>query len=497
VLVPCRVSTGVHQIPLLLYMALFSNHPHTELGESVRLLVDAGAHINALGGPESDERTALMCACERSCCIKVLQVYLQNGADVLVCSPAKGLTALHYVATRGRTDNCELLLARESSAVHVRAVDGSTALMRAGAGGHTHIVKLLLQHGAAVSMVSSDNRTALVAACVNGHIDVAAVLIEAGADLNAVDSTGNGALTAAVKSNNAELVQLLLDHGADISTKDKQGGSAMFMAAHYGHVAMLDLLVKRGLSIAAVDNTGNTVLMTAAARGHKLATEWLLQHGAAVYAVTSHLGYTALHMTSGSSSCDAAAMIELLLANGADVHKRGDNGCTALDAAADSGNMQCAKALIAAGADVHSGVNNGATGLHLAVIKQHAHMVELLLRRPGARAVMDSVISIECSNNEHCCAEQTALMLCTTVDAVRALLAAGADVHVTTAAGDTCLHTACRHGLPVPVLCLLIKAGADLHAVNSAGKTAAHIAHDRGHLLTEQLLNRAAQQQEH
>jgi ankyrin repeat protein len=44
------------------------------------------------------------------------------------------------------------------------------------------------------------------------------------------------------------------------------------------------------------------------------------------------------------------------------------------------------------------------------------------------------------------------------------------------------------------MLCLLIKAGADLHAVNSKGKTAAQIAHDRGHILIEQLLNRAAQQ---
>jgi ankyrin repeat protein len=70
-------------------------------------------------------------------------------------------------------------------------------------------------------------------------------------------------------------------------------------------------------------------------------------------------------------------------------------------------------------------------------------------------------------------------------------------VNVTTAAGDTCLHAACRHGLPVPVLCLLIKAGADLHAVNNDGKTAAQTAHDRGHTLIEQLLNRAAQQQQH
>jgi hypothetical protein len=45
-------------------------------------------------------------------------------------------------------------------------------------------------------------------------------------------------------------------------------------------------------------------------------------------------------------------------------------------------------------------------------------------------------------------------------------------------------------------VCLLIKAGADLRAVNNVGKTAAQAAHDKGNTLIEQLLIRAAQQQE-
>eukprot|EP00953_Heterococcus_sp_UTEX-ZZ885_P007548 4570-Heterococcus_DN1.PRE.1 len=197
VLVPCRILTGVHQIPLLLYMALFSNHPHTELGESVRLLLEAGAHINALGGPEGDKRTALMCAISRRCCTEVLQAYLLNGADVLVCSPTKGVTTLHYAATKGQADSCKLLLASENSVVDVKAVDGSTALMQAVAN---------------VNAVSNDNTTALIAASVLGRVDLAATLIEAGADVNAVDSRGHRPVMAAVHSNSTTLVQLLLDH---------------------------------------------------------------------------------------------------------------------------------------------------------------------------------------------------------------------------------------------------------------------------------------------
>ena len=85
-------------------------------------------------------------------------------------------------------------------------------------------------------------------------------------------------------------------------------------------------------------------------------------------------------------------------------------------------------------------------------------------------------------------------MLCRDTDTLKVLLAAGADVHVTTHAGDSCLHVAVKFTYTVPMLCLLIKAGADLRAVNNDGKTAAQVAHDRGYTLIEQLLNRAAQQ---
>ena len=88
-------------------------------------------------------------------------------------------------------------------------------------------------------------------------------------------------------------------------------------------------------------------------------------------------------------------------------------------------------------------------------------------------------------------------MLCTDPDTLKALLAASVDVHVSTDQGDTCLHKAVAHGYSAQGVCLLIKAGANLHAVNSRGKTAAQFAHDKGNTQIEQLLVRAAQQQQH
>eukprot|EP00953_Heterococcus_sp_UTEX-ZZ885_P025503 13872-Heterococcus_DN1.PRE.1 len=62
----------------------------------------------------SAECNPLRCASGRSCCNKVLQAFLDSGADILISTTA-GVTALHTAAAMGLADNCELLLTRESS----------------------------------------------------------------------------------------------------------------------------------------------------------------------------------------------------------------------------------------------------------------------------------------------------------------------------------------------------------------------------------------------
>jgi uncharacterized protein len=482
---------GAQQLPLLHHMALCNDHPHTELAESVRLLVAAGGDIHIKSaGPGDYAHTAVMYAVQRTCCNKVVHAFLQNGADLSVLA-ADGTTPLHVAAAAGRVDSCELLLARADGLLHANDNKGCTALMQAAKHGCLD-VKLLLQYGADMNAADNKNRTPLIMSTLNQHEQVVLCLLTAGADVNAVDCGGHGALVAAVQTDSSTLLQLLLDNGADISATDNGGQNALFKAAHLGHVHLMEILVQRGLGIEAVDSTGTTALMIAVANGQKLAAEWLLQQGAAVNAVDVN-GYTALHAVNVNSHSDAAAINELLLANGADVHKRTNDGCTALNVAANQGHIECVKVLIAAGADVNSADSGDLTNLHMAVTENHGAIAQLLLEH-GATAVMNEVLPITCkSSNDCCCLGMTALMMCTTAATAKVLLAAGADVHVTTDTGDICLQLAASHRLPVPVVCLLIKAGADLHAVNHEGKTAAQIAHDRGSTLIEQLLIRAAQ----
>eukprot|EP00953_Heterococcus_sp_UTEX-ZZ885_P009353 5520-Heterococcus_DN1.PRE.3 len=279
-----------------------------------------------------------------------MQILLQNGADVLVAT-TMGITALHTAAAVGCTATCDVLLARESSLVHMKDINECTALMRAAAYGFVDTVVVLLHYGADINTVNDSNATPLMAACMHKQIGMTALLIRAGADVNAVDCEGNCALMAAVKANSIDLVHLLLNNDADIHCADSNGENALCKAAYYGHVSVMEVLVQRGLSSTSVDSYGRTLLMLAAKDGQKHAMEWILQHGCDVNAV-DHEGFTALHSVSSFSS-DDTTLIELLLAYGADVTKHAVKFITALDTAALFGKSECARALIAAGVDVN------------------------------------------------------------------------------------------------------------------------------------------------
>jgi ankyrin repeat protein len=189
---------------------------------------------------------------------------------------------------------------------------------------------------------------------------------------------------------------------------------------------------QRGLSITAVDSTGDTLLIEAVSKGHIAAAEWLIQQGVAVGTVNGKSG-SALHYATLTDTDDAAT-IELLLANGADVHKSSDSGLTALRIAATQSHVECVKALITAGADVNTADSQGLTGLLTAVIQENSSVTKLLLEHDAS--AVSNVIPIKCSVSisvcKSCsCIGSTALMVCTTVDIAKMLLAAGADVHVT------------------------------------------------------------------
>jgi uncharacterized protein len=181
---------------------------------------------------------------------------------------------------------------------------------------------------------------------------------------------------------------------------------------------------------------------------------------------------------------DRTDAVALLLQHGAAVNVLNDKGYSPLKLAAAVCSDEFVQLLLDAGADL---TENSAALHNAAGNSQHPEVLQLLLEQSTSGAMIDTLAD-ECE----CCGRLAAIMGCDQPAHLKLLLAAGADVHITTDRSNAALHVAAVHQYSAAVICLLIKAGVDLHAENSDGKTATQLAADSGNTLAAALLMRAA-----
>lgn len=169
---------------------------------------------------------------------------------------------------------------------------------------------MLLKYGA---NIEGDCFTPLSFAVEKGHLGMARFLIESGADLDAFDCKGPPpALVTAVVEENEKMVHLLLDAGASV-----------------------DLPPDWSLGQFA------TALSESVKAKNEPLARVLLDHGASPDAATWY-GRTALHFAAEFFDPDIMA---LLIARGADVNARDNDGRTPLKVALDKGNTKAADLL--------------------------------------------------------------------------------------------------------------------------------------------------------
>jgi hypothetical protein len=113
----------------------------------------------------------------------------------------------------------------------------------------------------------------------------------------------------------------------------------------------------------------------AAVMGHKDVVELLLANGADVNAKGKDSS-TSLHATAGNGQ---KGVVELLLANKADVNARDTNGWTPLHWAAGMGDKEVVEMLLASGADVNAKGKDGTTPFECAVAMGHRDVAESLM----------------------------------------------------------------------------------------------------------------------
>lgn len=160
----------------------------------------------------------------------------------------------------------------------------------------------------------------LIAAVKVADVDaVRSLIVDRGVDVNQAAPDGATALHWAVHRNDAALVDLLLAAGAGVSTANRYGVQPISLAAENGDAGILEALLAAGADPNAALPGGETVLMTAARTGDAEAVRVLLVRGADPNLRDGFRGQTALMWAAARNNAGAVhALAEL----GADVRAK-------------------------------------------------------------------------------------------------------------------------------------------------------------------------------
>jgi ankyrin repeat protein len=153
-------------------------------------------------------------------------------------------------------------------------------------------------------------------AAMAGNRDVVRALLQAGADVNSALGDGMTALHYAATRNDAELAKILIVAGANMKATTRLGGyTPLLLASRTGNAAVLETLVAGGADPNSATVNGTTALMFAAASGKTDAVKLLLDKGAKVDAKENARGETALMFAAAAGRAD---VVRVLTARGAE-----------------------------------------------------------------------------------------------------------------------------------------------------------------------------------
>jgi ankyrin repeat protein/outer membrane protein assembly factor BamB len=322
--------------------------------------------------------------------LEKVKTLLKGGAWVDSRS-VLGTTALTGAAMNGRGEVVRLLISSGADVNHGKGTGHRSAIEMAAYGGHSSIVKMLLDAGA-------EPGEAAQLAAMRGHGDTVMVFREAGLlqvkSLEDAISFGNandvkpyvkdkkdadrplkpGALVFAEGTTplmlasymgNLDAVRYLLDLGADVNLEEKtsQKENALMKASQRGNIEIAKLLIGKGADVNATDTDQMTALYKAARDGHTETVKLLLDSGAKQGFQTKIYHDTALI---AAANAGHAEVVKLLLDGGANVNETDVNKETALIKAAWQGHVAVADTLLKAGADPGLKNKSGNTALDVA-----------------------------------------------------------------------------------------------------------------------------------
>ncbi|KAL1985679.1 hypothetical protein VTN96DRAFT_7546 [Rasamsonia emersonii] len=262
----------------------FGADPNIEMGDrgSALLLAASRGHFAIVqrllaAGADVNWPTSHGTALHKALDVAVAKLLIDAGANINAIGGEYG-TALQEASYLGRDEVVDLLL---KMGAHVNIVSGlnGTALQAALVRKHDSIVDRLLKAGSNLNLQGGRYGTALQAACATGQESRVRDLIAGGADVNLHGGRYGTALHAAVINRHDNIVEILLASGVDIEAHCGQLGTALHAASANGYEEIVKRLLAAGADVNSQGECG-TPLQAAIGGGHHKIAVQLLEAGA-------------------------------------------------------------------------------------------------------------------------------------------------------------------------------------------------------------------------
>jgi ankyrin repeat protein len=410
----CAFKTGLKELALIFMSEARPNanqHYSFALYYSVKYnwldivnhILDRGIDINC-ASDSHESQTTLYCACEQGH-KDIAHLLLQRGADVNACNQvncSKFLYPIQIAAARGNVEITQLLL-EHGAALHDQKSSKTTGsptsrtppLHLAFDGDHMEIVELLLQKGSFIDVNDINGETILLKAARTRRVESVRKLLKLGASASCVNKSNETilhvVLSNIVKRNDGSFVHEAIENDECIDIQNRQQYAERHSILNQCEYSSCSTAVKASdrseLEVAAV-------------------IEVLLQNGADYNAVCSE-GETALYR---ACKLKLGRVAKLLIGVGSAINVTSFDKHPFL-AACENGSAEIVQQLLVAGADV----NLVPTGLY-----------------SGFRAMHGSRVTVSVSTTPLC----TAVKNCRT-EVVKVLLEHGADANVCDYLGKT------------------------------------------------------------
>jgi ankyrin repeat protein len=381
--------------------------------------------------------------------------YLELGGMLLAAVGGRSKDFGGEFESKGRGKVIDWLL-QNGGDVNSKLSDGTSALHIAVARAEVALIHRLLSYGAQINAMNNSDGSILQAFFSprsfndrrrfmedRQYCEVFEILVEADADINARGGGCGDALQAAASLGASKEIYQLLNLGATLNVGIGKYGSAIHAAAACGHATTAVAVLTSGIDPNIICEPYGSPLQAAACRGRIPASQFLNLDPE----VSTNRKNAYVTLISQRNACEFKDTFNTLLKAGADVHCRGGQFGTALQAAAYVGDEEVVKHLLCA--EVNPLVKGGFYGTALqAVAAGEDDSVWLWSKWPSSE---DSVVFPEENETEPDHHANT----------MEILLKAGADVSVNEECGffGTSLQAAVHSDDPVLVRKLL-KTGA-------------------------------------